>query len=198
MLQKQKKIKKVHILLPIFILMITSGYLIYKYNINKKIYMEDTRVLNTISQVLDLNTVRYNYSNIVTIKKDKSINNIKIPFTEKSFIIKYNGVINGGITSKDIKIINNNGKEITIEIKNCRILQHYIDDKNIYVYDVKSSIFNKLDIQEVLNDINKYKSEYEEKLIKEGFLNEVQKKTKMSLENMLLNMGYKKATIIYK
>lgn len=198
MLQKQKKIKKVYVLLPIFILIITSIYIIYKYNTYKKVYMDDTRVLDTISQVLELNTVRYNYSNIVTIKKDKSINNIKIPFTEKSFIVKYDGVINGGITAKDINILNNNGKEITIEIKKIRILQHYIDDKKIYIYDIKNSIFNKLDIQEIFNDINKYKEEYEEKLIREGFFNEVQNKTKLSLENMLKNIGYKEVKIIYK
>lgn len=196
MLQKQKKIKKVHILLPIFILMITAIYLIYKYNINKKIYMEDSRVLNTISQVLEVNTVRYNYSNIITIKKDKSINDIKIPFTEKSFIVKYNGVVNGGITSKDIKIIKNDGKDITIEVKAPRILQHYIDDKNIYIYDVKSSIFNKLEVQEVLNDINKYKNEYEKKLIEEGFLEEVKLKTNTGLESMFTDMGYKKVNIV--
>lgn len=88
--------------------------------------------------MLDISTVKYNYSNIVEIKKDKSISNIKIPFTEKSFIVKYNGVINGGVKPEDIEIVSNTGDEIIIEIKTCQILDHYIDDENIYVYDVKT------------------------------------------------------------
>lgn len=198
MLQKRKKIMKVPILLPILILLIILSWGIHKFKGEKNLYEDNTKVIDTISQVLDLNTVKYSYSNIVTVKKDKSINEIKIPFTEKSFIIKYNGVINGGIKPEDIKILKNTNDKILIEIQKCRILNHYIDDKNIYVYDVKNSIFNELKVQEVLNDISKYKNEYENKLIKEGFMNEVKDNTKSSMENLLKNMGYKEVVISFK
>ena len=170
MLQKRKKINKVLMSFSFLILLIGSTYFISNRYKKENIYKDNIKVINTLSQVLNINTVKYNYSNIVEIKKDKSINNIKIPFTEKSFIIKYNGVINGGVKPEDIEIVNNTGNEISIEIKKCQILDHYIDDENIYIYDVKSSIFNKLDIQEVLDDMSNYKREYEEKIISEGFM----------------------------
>lgn len=197
MLQKRKKFKKLPLLLPIFILIITAGFVMYKKN-DENLYKDNTRVIDTISQVLDLNTVKYNYSNIVTVKKDKSINDFKIPFTEKSFIVKYNGVINGGVKPEDVKIVKNNKDEVYLEVAKCRILDHYIDDKNIYVYDVKNSIFNKLEVQEVLNDISIYKKEYETKIIKEGFMEEIQENTKASLENLLKGMGYKSVVISFK
>ena len=154
MLQKRKKFNKAPILLCFFIILI-SGVLFLFYESNKKesTYQDSTKIIDTLSQVLDISTVKYNYSNIVTIKKDKSINDIKIPFTEKSFIIKYNGVINGGVKPEDIEIISNEENTIVIDVNKCQILDHYIDEKNMYVYDVKSSIFNKLDVQEVLDDI---------------------------------------------
>lgn len=198
MLQKQKKINKVLISLTFLILLIGSTYFISNRYKKESIYKDNIKVINTLSQVLNINTVKYNYSNIVEIKKDKSINNIKIPFTEKSFIIKYNGVINGGVKPEDIKIVNNTGNEIIIEINKCQILDHYIDDKNIYIYDVKSSIFNKLDIQEVLDDISNYKKEYEEKIISEGFMEEIQENTKVSIENILKGMGYNVVDINFK
>lgn len=198
MLRKRKKIKKVHILLPILILIILVSYGIRKFTQEKNLYKDNTKVIDTITQVLDLNTVKYNYSNIVTVKKDRSINDIKIPFSEKSFIIKYNGTINGGVKPEDIKIIKNTGDKIYIEVKKCRILNHYIDDENIYVYDIKSSVFNKVDINEVLKDVSKYKKEYEKKIIKEGFMDEVEKNTKSSLENMLKNMGYRTVVVSFK
>ncbi|QJA09576.1 DUF4230 domain-containing protein [Romboutsia sp. CE17] len=195
---KRKKINKVVLLLPILLIIITIVFSISILKSNRRQYTDNTKVLSTISQVLDLNTVKYTYSNIVSVKKDKSINDIKIPFTEQSFIIKYEGVINGGIKPEDINIIDNTGKKIIIEVNQCRILDHYIDDENLYVYDIKNSIFNKLDTNEILNDISKYKQEYEEKLINEGFMEEVESNTKASLTNMLKSIGYEEIEVIFK
>lgn len=195
---KRKKINKVVLLLPILLIIITIVFSISILKSNRRQYTDNTKVLSTISQVLDLNTVKYTYSNIVSVKKDKSINYIKIPFTEQSFIIKYEGVINGGIKPEDINIIDNTGKKIIIEVNQCRILDHYIDDENLYVYDIKNSIFNKLDTNEILNDISKYKQEYEEKLINEGFMEEVESNTKASLTNMLKSIGYEEIEVIFK
>ncbi|HSQ89531.1 DUF4230 domain-containing protein [Romboutsia sp.] len=198
MLQKAKKINKVIILLLILVTIITGLYFIHKFKNNQNIYKDTTKVMNTLSQVLNLSTVKYNYSNVITVKKDKSINNIRIPFTEKSFIIKYNGIINAGVKPEDIDIVKNTGEEIFIEIEECEILDHYIDSDNIYVYDVKNSMFNKLEIQEVLDDINKYKKEYEEKALQEGLMKEIMKATKTSIENMLKNIGYKEVVVNFK
>ncbi|CED94833.1 MULTISPECIES: DUF4230 domain-containing protein [Romboutsia] len=198
MLQKQKKINKALILFLFLILLISGIYFISNKYKKESIYKDNIKVINTLSQVLDISTVKYNYSNIVEIKKDKSISNIKIPFTEKSFIIKYNGIINGGVKPEDIEVVSNTGDEILIEIKKCQILDHYIDDENIYVYDIKNSIFNKLDIQEALDEISNCKKEYEEKIISEGFMEEIQKNTKISIENILKGIGYKEVVINFK
>jgi len=197
-LQKRKNFNKILILL-IFLLLLTTGtYFIFNLYKKESTYNDNTKVLNTLKQVLDISTLKYNYSNIVEIKKDKSINDIKIPFTEKTFIIKYNGVINGGVKPDDIEIISNTEDKIFIEIKKCQILNHYIDDENMYVYDIKASIFNKLDVQEVLDDISNCKKEYEEKVISEGFMEEVQNNTKVSIEKILKGLGYKEITIDFK
>ena len=198
MLIKRKKNNKVVLLLPILLIIITAALSMKILGKENSKYSDNTKVLSTISQVLDLNTVKYTYSNIVAVKKDKSINDIKIPFTEKSFIIKYDGVINGGIKPEDIAIVENTGKKIIIEVEQCRILNHYIDDENLYVYDIKNSIFNKLDTNDILSDISKYKNEYEEQLLKEGFMEEVKENTKASLVNLLKNIGYEEVNVSFK
>ncbi len=198
MLQKRKKIKILLILLPIAILGITVSCSIHRYKNNQNIYKDTTKVMDTISQVLDINTVKYNYSNVITVKKDKSVNEVKIPFTEKSFVVKYNGVVNAGVKPENINVLKNDGKDITIEVEKCEVLDHYIDDDNFYIYDIKSSIFNKLKFQEIIDDVNKYKKEYENKLIEEGFMEEVKNNTKLSIENILKNIGYKSVEVIFK
>lgn len=198
MFKKYKKINKVLILLPTLILTITIGYYFQVYKNSKNIYKDTSKVMNTIQQTLNLNTVNYNYSNVITIKKDKSISNIKLPFTEKSYIIKYNGVINAGVKPENINILKNSTDKIHIEVQKCEVLDHYIDSENVFVYDVKNSIFNKLKIQEVLDDISKYKKEYEEKALQEGLMNEIIKNTKSSIENILENIGYKEVIVSFK
>lgn len=196
MLQKRKKFNKQLILLIVIICVTICSYILHK--LNNDTYKDNTTVLNTITKVIELNTVKYNYSNVITVQKDKSFKNIKIPFTNKSFIIKYNGIIKGGIESQDINIVKNTGNEISIEIDKCRILDHYIDDENIYVYDASNSIFNKLEAQEVLDELNASKKEYEQKIINEGFMEEIKNITKVSLVNMLENIGYQEITITFK
>ena len=190
MLQKRKKFNKIIILLIFLILFGIVMYFIFNVYKKENEYKDTIKVIDTLKQTLDISTVKYNYSNIVEIKKDKSISSIKIPFTEKSFIIKYNGVINAGVKPEDIKIISEKEDEITIQIKKCQILDHYIDDENIYIYDIKNSLFNKLDIQETLDEMNSCKKEYEKNIINEGFLDEVEENTEYSIRNILNNIGY--------
>lgn len=195
MFKKRKKNNKLMILTVLFILGIIVFFIYNIFFEKKEELKSDTKVLNTISEVLDLNVMKYNYSNIIDIKKDKSMNNIKIPFTQKSFIIKYEGVVNAGVSIEDVKILTNDFENIKIRIDKCKILEHYIKDESIYVYNIKESIFNKVEMQEVLEDISKHKNEYEEKLIKEGFLEEVKVIVKEKLYIILENMGYKSIEI---
>lgn len=196
MLQKHKKINKNKIIVLFIMFGIISGIIISSGMIFSEKPPKDTsKVLNTIEEVVEISTSKYNYSNITTITKDKSFKNIKIPFTEKSFIIKYNGIIKGGVNAKDISISNNTRNSITVDISKCSIIDHYIDENNIYVYDIKNALFNKVQVNEVIEELANSKKEYEEKVIKEGFMKEIQEGIKVSLEKSLKDLGYENALI---
>lgn len=196
MLQKHKKINKNKIIVLFIMFGIISGIIISSGMIFSEKPPKDTsKVLNTIEEVVEISTSKYNYSNITTITKDKSFKNIKIPFTEKSFIIKYNGIIKGGVNAKDISISNNTRNSITVDISKCRIIDHYIDENNIYVYDIKNALFNKVQVNEVIEELANSKKEYEEKVIKEGFMKEIQEGIKVSLEKSLKDLGYENVLI---
>ncbi|XTR37634.1 DUF4230 domain-containing protein [Paraclostridium tenue] len=199
MLQKRKKINNNKVLLIFIIIGIIIGItLSLKLIFSEKAPKDTSKVLNTIEQVLELSTSKYNYSNIVTIKKDKSFKNIKIPFTEKSFIIKYNGVVKGGVNSKDVTIDSIKKDSITLNIAKCSIIDHYIDEENIFVYDVKNALFNRVETNEVIDELANSKKEYEKKIIKEGFMNDISGSVKKSLENSLKNLGYEEVIINFK
>ncbi|GAA0709822.1 hypothetical protein GCM10008904_21030 [Paraclostridium ghonii] len=199
MLQKHKKINKNKLLILFTFIGILVGSIISsKIIFSEKPSKDTSKVLNTIEKVAELSTSKYNYSNIVTITKDKSFKNIKIPFTEKSFIIKYNGIVKGGVNFKDITIINNTKDSITININKWGIIEHYIDEENVYVYDVKNALFNKVEVNEVIKELSSSKKDYEKKVIDEGFLDEVKIGIKKNLESNLKNLGYKEVIINFK
>ncbi|MEG2247024.1 MAG: DUF4230 domain-containing protein [Peptostreptococcaceae bacterium] len=199
MLQKRKKINSKKVLILFITIGIIIGTIISSGLISPKNSPKDTsKVLNTIEEVTELSTSKYNYSDIVTITKDKSFKNIKIPFTEKSFIIKYNGIVKGGIKSEDIVISHNNKNSISIDINKCSIIDHYIDEENVYVYDIKNALFNKVDVNEVIEELAKSKQEYEQKVIQEGFLEDVEISIKNNLAKSLKDLGYKEVIVNFK
>ncbi|HSQ33331.1 MAG TPA: DUF4230 domain-containing protein [Peptostreptococcaceae bacterium] len=196
MVQKVKKTRRMSIIFITLICVFVSIFG-YKYILSEHTKKNTSAIMDTIYEVLEITTTKYNYTNIVTFKKDKTVNNVKIPFTEKSFIVKYNGVIKAGINGDDIKVAKNTGDTIDIQIKKCVILDHYIDQENVYVYDIKNSIFNKLTINEVFEELNKYKDEYEKQIMSEGFVEEIKKNTESSLKTTLKNIGYKQVNISF-
>ncbi len=199
MLRKHKKINKNKFLALFIMIGAILGIVISSnFIFSEKAPKDTSKVLNAIEQVIEVSTTKYTYSNLITVTKDKSFKNIKIPFSEKSFIIKYNGVIKGGVNFADVKILDNDRRGISIEIGKCSVVDHYIDEENVYVYDIKNSIFNKVEVNEVLEELAKDKKEYETKVIKEGFMEEVKSNTKKSLENTLKNLGYEEVKITFK
>ena len=118
-----------------------------------------------MESIRELSTVKFFYSDVIAFKDNKRLKDFDIPFTQKSFLIKYDGYIKAGISGDSIKIVSNKDKSIKLMIKGSGILDHVIDESSIYVYDEKSSLFNDLSIKDVFEQIVAEKSLIENKLI---------------------------------
>ncbi|SHK57123.1 DUF4230 domain-containing protein [Tepidibacter formicigenes] len=194
MIEKTNKNK----ILTILFLMFISFTILLNINITNNKQKDSTVILDRISKIKELATTKYYYSNIIAFKENKKIQDIKIPFTQKSFLIKYEGTIKAGVDIENIEILENKKEKIKIKLSKPKILNHNIDEKNIYIYDEKNSLFNKLSIKDVFNEISKEKENIEKKLIEDGFLEEASKNTKLLLENILRDLGYKNIEIVFE
>lgn len=180
-----KRIKLLFFLLIALALAIISSSFSTKKNLEKKCDLV-TEKLTTISE---LATVKYNYSNVISIKDSLKYKDFVIPFTEKSFVVKYNGYITAGIDLSQAKTyIENN--ELSILLPSSKILNHTVSEDEIYVFDEKSSAFNKLHINDMLNEIISEKAAMEDKLIKEGFLDKVNNDTIKFLQDFFKELDY--------
>ncbi|MGH4051819.1 MAG: DUF4230 domain-containing protein [Clostridium sp.] len=85
-----------------------------------------------------------------------------------------------------------------ITLKKAIILDHVINDKALFVYDEKSSIFNKLSMQDMIDEISNEKRNIEVDLLKTGFLEGANENTKLLLQGLLSSMDFENITINFK
>ncbi len=156
-----------------------------------------TVIAERLSKISELSTVKYNYSNILAVKDIKKFKDFPIPFTEKSFLIKYSGYIKAGVNLKDLHVLVNE-KTVTITLKKSKIFDHAINNEDLFIYDEKSSLFNVLSMQDMIQEISSEKSKIETNLIKTGFLDEANANAKLLLQGLLLDMGFENVIIVFK
>ena len=191
---------KNRLLFTIILLILTIGTMVIYLTINN---VNNLNVKNSIiiaerlSKISELSTIKYSYSNIIAVKNSKRYKDFYIPFTEKSFLIKYSGYIKAGVDLKDLDVVVN-GEKITITLKKAKILDHVINDKDLFVYDEKSSMFNKLSMQDMINEISNEKKKLEIDLLKTGFIDGANANTKLLMQGILSGMGFENVTIVFK
>lgn len=159
---------------------------------------DSTVILERVERLWELSSSKYFYSNVVAYKDNMKIKDFQVPFTEKSFLIKYDGYLKAGINAQDIEILSNEGKSIEIKLKNSKILDHAIDEKSIYVYDEKNSVFNNLSINDIFDQLSAEKTKIETQLKEKGFLEDTDNNIKFFLEEFLKNLGYESVNIIFE
>lgn len=202
-LEFKKSIKDVTIFILLILLIITSIYSFMLYNKDEKILSQNNKSINStliierISGIWELATTKYYYTNVVSYKENMKINDVEIPFTQKGFLIKYDGYLKAGIDTNSIKILSEDANQIKISISKPKILDHTIDEKSVNVYDEKNSVFNNIKIKDVFDMLSVEKRKMEDKIIENGFLEESDKNTKLALENMLKSMGFTSVEIVY-
>ncbi|HEY8891486.1 MAG TPA: DUF4230 domain-containing protein [Clostridium sp.] len=191
---------KIKFIFPIvFLCIMLSPVMLYLItnNINNDKVINSTVIAARLSKISELATIKYNYSNILSIKNSIKYKDYLIPFTEKSFIIKYSGYIKAGVDLKDLDVIVNNEK-IIITLKKSKILDDVINSEDLFVYDEKSSMFNKLSMQDMMDELSTEKKKVEVNLLKTEFLDEANANAKLLMQGILLDMGFKNVTIIFK
>ncbi|OFI05309.1 hypothetical protein CLOACE_18330 [Clostridium acetireducens DSM 10703] len=180
------------------ILLITN--LIFSFKFLKENKIKDSSIIyERISKICELSTIKYNYSNVLAVKDAKKFNGVDIPLTKKSFLVKYDGYIKAGIDLKNSNIKTNvEGDSVELVLPKAKILDHSINEKNIFVYDERSAIFNKLTLKDMINEISDEKKKVEEDAINRGILNDANKNAENLLKDILKDMKFKNIKIIFK
>lgn len=131
----------------------------------------------------ELNTAKYYYTNMGRYENTLQFKGQNIPFTQKAFIISYDGTIKAGVDLKDIAVVID-GKKIRFTIPPAKILSHDVDMESVTVFDEKNSIFNGLSTEDVTNFLMDQNKRMEERAEASGILTEAQENTKDCLNTL--------------
>ena len=143
-------------------------------------------IKNQILSVKELTTLKYKYTNVGSFENQQEFYGMKLPFTQKKFIISYDGEVNAGINLEEAKVsLNEADKKINIQIPHAVILNHVIDEDSLTTLDEKNSIFNQLEVKDFSDFRKDEMKKIEKELEEKGFLQEADEKTKEAIVEIL-------------
>ena len=136
-----------------------------------------------IKDIGELATIEYLYTDAGKFEDPKKVFGVNIPFTTKSFIAKWDGIIKAGVKIDEIIVeINDSNKEIIVHMPNAEILSHEIDSDSIETLDEKDGLFNPVKVE----DVREFDAVSKEAM------------TKRAIENGILDKAFENAKEIIK
>lgn len=181
MFKKKKLIKTIIIL----ILLLASFLLGAKYFSSKNEPKIDNKLIqNRIESAKELTSLKYSYTNMGQFENSNKFYGYDIPFTQKKFIVSYDGVISCGVDLDKMQV-EVSGKNINIELPKSKILSHEIYEDSLKIFDQKTSIFNPIKVEDYNDFAKKQKKSVEEKAIERRILTQADKKCKDAIKDII-------------
>ncbi|MCW6661731.1 DUF4230 domain-containing protein [Aerococcaceae bacterium NML201209] len=173
----------------VVLLLIVGGVGIFMWNtmFNQSSTTNITATLigNRIEEARDLITERYYYTNTGLFENQREFYGWKVPFTRKSFLVSYDGLVHAGIDLSEMKVEVKH-KTITVTLPPAKIIAHEIDEHSLKVFDEDSSIFNPIQITDYQQFMLDQQEAIEQKASERNFLAEADKTARKAIEDLLL------------
>lgn len=138
---------------------------------------------NRLTEINELASVTYSYTNMAEFENSKDFYGMKVPFTTKSFILTYDGEIKAGVDMSEAEV-SVRGKTVTITLPEAKILSHEMNEDSIEVFDESTSIFNPFKVEDYKSFCKDQKEEMEKKAEEKGLLTEARKKAAKSIKGI--------------
>lgn len=139
-----------------------------------------------LRSVQELVSVEYHYTNMGKFENQLDFYGWKVPFTTKSFLVSYDGVIKAGVDLSGATVeVDEIQKTVTITLPESKILSHEIPEDSIQVFDETRNIFNPITIEDYTGFTRDQKAEVEQQAIDEGLLTDATEKARSAVETFV-------------
>ena len=134
-------------------------------------------------------SVSYYYTNMARYENQLDFYGWKVPFTTKTFIVSYDGIIKAGVDlSKAAVEVDEAGRRITVTLPDSRILSHEIPEDSIEVFDESDNVFNRISITDYTSFTGDQKKIVEQRAADNGLLTGADEKAAEAVDALLRHM----------
>lgn len=132
-------------------------------------------IQSEIDSIGELASIEYLFTDCAVYSDSKHLKKWKIPVTEKSFAVKWDGVIKAGIELEQVSVeAGEDEKSIVIFLPKAKILSYEVNQDTYEVVYEKDNIFNNLTIKDKVGLDKKTEEAMKERAIENGLLEKAQ------------------------
>ena len=193
-----KKLKKMIVPILSIWFVLTVGFLILNkteiIGIQTNKSSETALTQEKLVELSELATLKYEYSNVIISRSDRTIPVPGFPdfnFAEAIKLIEYSGYLKAGTDFSKVKpSYDKVSKRLLVKVPKSYILDNVVETEKTKVEDVKGNIFSDYPTQTIIDEINAHKKQLEEEKINNGFLEEADKRAELLLISHYSSNGY--------
>ena len=141
-----------------------------------------------INDIGELATIEYLFTDAAKFSDSNQIFDWEIPFTEKSFTLKWNGTIKAGVNLNlvSVKVIELE-KKIIVSLPAAEILSYEIDSESVELLDEKDNIFNNISIDDKVKFDAATEKAMKSRAIENGLLEKAHKNAQDIIKRLLMS-----------
>lgn len=109
-------------------------------------------------------------TDVITQADSKKYKDWKIPFTEKSFIVQYDGTVKAGIKDLTKTQVSQKGETIIVRLPEVEITGIEIDNDSFEKLDESNNIFNPITVEDLNKAQKNLKEEMYQRALEKGIL----------------------------
>ena len=127
-------------------------------------------VKEKLKETAELNTGSYLCTTVITKADSRKIKGWKIPFTQKSFTISYDGTVKAGIKDLTKAEVSQNSDKVIVKLPEVEITGTEIDNDSFEMLDESNGMFNTISADDVNDAQKELKKKMEQRAIEKGIL----------------------------
>lgn len=185
-------VTKILSIIVIIGLIVCGGYVAYKH-LKAKVGIEikhetssDVEIIKEkLENIAELNTGSYLCTDVITQADSKKYKDWKIPFTEKSFIVQYDGTVKARIKDLTKTQVSQKGETIIVRLPEVEITGIEIDNDSFEKLDESNNIFNPITVEDLNKAQKNLKEEMYQRALEKGILDMAKSNAEEVLKGML-------------
>lgn len=194
---KNNKLRLIFRLTLIVLIVVAVGLIFRNFKFKENKIALSNKLDEKISKIAELSTVEYNYTNIIEYSNSKQLSGLNLPFTNKTFLVQYKGKLKAGLDVSGIEVEDLNKDYVLLRVSEPIVLENIINEEDVFFYNEKDTVFNKLEFKELYDILIDEKNKIEKEAIDNGLLVDAKKNSEELIKTILSEMGFKTIEISY-